>query len=137
MQAFPRKFSWLSEANKALMNVSESGKLKKLEDAYLISEKCVDDESSPNEDESLSPRSFWVLFALTAGTSTVSLVIYILMRIREFKESNPELTNFFKLMLAFIKDQIRQSSNVVVTAKSPTHPSNRTSLWTQFVIDHP
>ncbi|PWA68112.1 Extracellular ligand-binding receptor [Artemisia annua] len=53
--------------NKALMNVTESGKLKELEDTFLISEKCVDNESFPNEDESLSPRSFSVLFELTGG----------------------------------------------------------------------
>ncbi|CAH1425709.1 unnamed protein product [Lactuca virosa] len=80
--AFPREFSWLSEANKALMTASESGKLKKLEDTFLTSEKCVDDdESFPNEYESLSPQSFSTLFVLTGGTSTVCLVVYILKRI--------------------------------------------------------
>ena len=39
------KILWLSDANKALMNVLESGKLKELEDAFLISEKCIDDKS--------------------------------------------------------------------------------------------
>lgn len=83
MQAFPREFSWLSEANKALMTASESGKLKELEDTFLTSGKCVDDdESFPNEYESLSPQSFSTLFVLTGGTSTVCLVVYILKRIR-------------------------------------------------------
>ncbi|XP_023771324.1 glutamate receptor 2.9 [Lactuca sativa] len=81
--AFPREFSWLSEANKALMTASESGKLKELEDTFLTSGKCVDDdESFPNEYESLSPQSFSTLFVLTGGTSTVCLVVYILKRIR-------------------------------------------------------
>ncbi|XP_024980447.1 glutamate receptor 2.6-like [Cynara cardunculus var. scolymus] len=106
--AFPRKFSWLSDANKALMNVSESGMLKELEDAFLISEKCVDDESFPNEDESLSPRSFAILFELTAGASTLVLVMYIIISIRQFHESHPEITNFFQLISAFIADQWHQ-----------------------------
>ncbi|KAI3716235.1 hypothetical protein L6452_23435 [Arctium lappa] len=106
--AFPRKFSWLSDANKALMNVSESGKLKELEDAFLISEKCVDDKSFPNEDESLSPRSFAILFELTAGTSTLALAMYIIISIRQFNESHPEITNFFQVISAFVTDQWHQ-----------------------------
>ncbi|KAI3803508.1 hypothetical protein L1987_31660 [Smallanthus sonchifolius] len=116
--AFPRKYTLLSEVNKALTNVTESGMLKKLEDAYLTSEKCVDGESSPNEDESLSPRSFSILFELTGGTSTVALVVYIIMSFIEFKKSNPEPKNFFKLMSSFIKDQMRRSSSVVANAES-------------------
>ncbi|KAJ9538518.1 hypothetical protein OSB04_031251 [Centaurea solstitialis] len=108
IQAFPRKFSWLSDANKALMNVSESGKLKELEDAFLVSEKCLDDKSFPNEDESLSPRSFWILFELTFGASTLALAMYIIISIRQFNESHPEITNFFQLISAFITDQWHQ-----------------------------
>ncbi|KAL8189245.1 hypothetical protein R6Q57_028811 [Mikania cordata] len=127
--AFPRKFSWLSEANKALMNVSESGKLKELEDTYIISEKCVDNESFPNENESLSHRSFSILLELTAGTSTLAFAIYIFISFREFKESNPELNSVFKLIPAFINDQMRRSSGVVVPVESPTHPSNVSDSW--------
>lgn len=123
VQAFPKGFSWLSDANKALMNVSESGKLKELEDTFLTSEKCVDDESFPNGDESLSPLSFSILFVLTGGTSTVALVVYVVMSIRQFKESNPGVTNIFELIYVFMKDQWyqwRHSSRVVADAESPT-----------------
>nr|KAJ0203647.1 hypothetical protein LSAT_V11C500274800 [Lactuca sativa] len=121
--AFPKGFSWLSDANKALMNVSESGKLKELEDTFLTSEKCVDDESFRNGDESLSPLSFSILFVLTGGTSTVALVVYVVMSIRQFKESNPGVTNIFELIYVFMKDQWyqwRHSSRVVADAESPT-----------------
>ncbi|KAJ0530625.1 putative periplasmic binding protein-like I [Helianthus annuus] len=121
--AFPRRYSWLSEANKALMKISEHGKLKELEDAYLVSEKCVDDESSPNEDDSLSPHSFSILFVLTAGTSTAALVIYIITSFTKYKKSNPEHANLFE----FIRDHMRRSSSVVVHADSPTHPSSDVS----------
>ncbi|GJT64997.1 hypothetical protein Tco_1016477 [Tanacetum coccineum] len=124
LQAFPKKYSWLSEANKALMNVTESGKLKELEDTFLISEKCVDNEFFPNEDESLSPRSFSVLFEGGGGAFTFALVMYIIMSFREFKQSNPELTNSFKLISAFMKDQRRQMrrlSSVVASSESPAH----------------
>ncbi|XP_076882529.1 glutamate receptor 2.2-like [Bidens hawaiensis] len=112
--AFYKGFRQLSEANKALMDVSESGTLKALEVKHLISEECVDEESSPDEAGRLNLRSFWVLFVLTGGTSTVALVIYIVISINEFKKSKLEDTN---LISAFIKDcrrLIRRSSSIVL-----------------------
>ncbi|GKC19517.1 extracellular ligand-binding receptor [Tanacetum coccineum] len=122
--AFPRNFSYMSEANKAIMNITESGKLKEFEDEYLISEKCIDNKSFPNEDESLSPHSFSVLFEISGGTSTVAFILYIIISFRQFKKSNPELTGLFKLISAFMKEQrrqMRQASNVVAHAESPAH----------------
>lgn len=106
------------------MKVAESRKLKELEDTFLNSEKCVDEESSPDKDTSLSPRSFWVLFELTGGTSTVALVIYIIINIREFKKSTQERTSFIKIISAFIKywqRRMRRSSRIVVSVESGRH----------------
>ncbi|KAM0017291.1 putative periplasmic binding protein-like I [Helianthus debilis subsp. tardiflorus] len=119
--AFRKDFPRLSDANKALLDVSENGSLKKLKDKHLISEKCVDEESSPNEKGRLNLHSFWVLFVLTVGTSTVALVIYIVMSIKEFKKSNHEDTNLVKLISAFIKDwqlRVRRSSSIVASVES-------------------
>ncbi|KVH93101.1 Extracellular solute-binding protein, family 3 [Cynara cardunculus var. scolymus] len=71
---------WL--AFTTLFTFRESGKLKELKDAFLISEKCVDNKSFPNEDESLSPRNFSILFESTVGASTLALAIYIIIGIR-------------------------------------------------------
>lgn len=110
------------------MNISESGDLKKLEDKYLISEKCVDEDSSPNEDDSLSPRSFWVVFLLTGGTSTTALAIYIIVIIiNKFKKPDEEHTGFFDLLSAFIKDwqlRMRRSSSIAVNVESVRHTRN-------------
>ncbi|KAI3803510.1 hypothetical protein L1987_31663 [Smallanthus sonchifolius] len=125
--AFPKGFERLSVANKALMNVSESRKLKELEDKHLISEECVDEESSPDENGRLNVHSFWVLFVLTGGTSTVAIVIYIILRIKEFKKSNQEHTNVFGLISAFVKDwkrRMRRSSSIVASVESARHTRN-------------
>ncbi|XP_024979119.1 glutamate receptor 2.8-like [Cynara cardunculus var. scolymus] len=129
--AFPRDFPRLSDANKALMHVAESGKLKELEDAHLISEKCVDEESSPDEESRLSFRSFSALFMITGGTSTIALAIYIMISIREFKKSTQEHTSFIKLISAFIKDwqhHMRRSSSIVVNVESGRHTRNADQL---------
>ena len=109
------------------MNVSESGKLKDLEDKYLISEKCVDEESSPDKDESLSIHSFWVLFVLTGGTSTVAFAFYVIISIREFRRSNQDQIHLLKLISSFMKDwkrHMRRSSSIVVNVESARHTRN-------------
>ncbi|KAI7754654.1 hypothetical protein M8C21_030933 [Ambrosia artemisiifolia] len=118
--AFHKGFERLSEANAALMNVSESGKLKELEDKHLISEECVDEESSPDENGRLNLHSFWVLFVLTGGTSTVALVIYIVINIKEFKTSDEEDIAFFK----HLRRQMRRSSSTVASVESARHTRN-------------
>ncbi|KAL8235413.1 hypothetical protein R6Q59_021513 [Mikania micrantha] len=106
--AFSKGFPQLSNANEALMDVAESGTLKQLEEQYLISEECVDEESSPDENGKLNLQSFWVLFLLTGGTSTIALIFYI---------SSP----------AFLKDwkhAMRRSSSLVASVESATHNRN-------------
>ncbi|KAL9998082.1 putative solute-binding protein family 3/ domain of MltF [Helianthus debilis subsp. tardiflorus] len=113
--AFARGSQKLADANKALMNVSESGTLKELEDRYINSEKCLDEESWPDENESLNLHSFSVLFVLTGGTSTVALAIYIIISITDFKKSVQEPTSLFQLISAFIKGWhhgMRKSSSI-------------------------
>ncbi|XP_024979232.1 glutamate receptor 2.8-like [Cynara cardunculus var. scolymus] len=123
--AFRKGFN-LSDANAALMEMTESRKLKELEDTFLISEKCVDEESSLDKDTRLSPRSFWVLFELTGGTSTVALAIYIIINIREFKKSTEEHTSFIKIISAFIKywQQLTRRSSKVVNVESDRYMRN-------------
>ncbi|PWA69700.1 ionotropic glutamate receptor, metazoa, Periplasmic binding protein-like I [Artemisia annua] len=124
--AFVRGYDRLSEANRALLNVSENGTLKKLEDTYLKSEKCVDEESSPDKDERLNIHSFWVLFILTGGTSTVAFAFYVIISIREFRRSNQDQIHLLKL-ISFMKDwkrHMRRSSSIVVNVESARHTRN-------------
>ncbi|RVW42972.1 Glutamate receptor 2.7 [Vitis vinifera] len=71
---FPRGSPLLHDVSEALLNVSESGKLRELENSMLSSEKCEDAETEDDETSRLSPSSFWVLFIITGGTSTFSLL---------------------------------------------------------------
>ncbi|KAF2287349.1 hypothetical protein GH714_039701 [Hevea brasiliensis] len=79
--AFAKGSPLLHEVTEALVKVTESGELQELEKAMIGSQKCVvnQEESSELEDEtfSLSPSSFWMLFIITGGTSTLALLIYV------------------------------------------------------------
>ncbi|KAK1416725.1 hypothetical protein QVD17_25841 [Tagetes erecta] len=116
--AFHKEFERFSDANKELMNISESGKLKQIVDKYLVFEECVDEDTSPDENGRLNLHSFWVLFVLTGGTSTIALVIYV---IKEVKKSNPQHTSLSGLISAFIKDwkhRVRRTSSIVASVES-------------------
>ncbi|XP_058002408.1 glutamate receptor 2.8-like [Hevea brasiliensis] len=107
---FPRGSPLVHDVTKALLNVSEHGKLQELEKAMLASEKCVDVKSE-DEISSLSPSSFWVLFILTGGTSTVALVSYLIQRRKMI----------WRLILAIMigkKQLSRRNSNVESPANS-------------------
>lgn len=62
----------VSDIDEALTKVFEEGVLKELEDALTASEKCDDN----SEILSISPSSFYVLFAWSVATSTSALAFY-------------------------------------------------------------
>lgn len=68
----------VSDIDEALIKVFEGGVLKELEDTLTASEKCVDTETDDNSSEilSISPSSFYVLFAWSVATSTAALAFY-------------------------------------------------------------
>ncbi|KAK1405102.1 Glutamate receptor [Heracleum sosnowskyi] len=80
--AFPKGSPMVNDVNKALLGVFESGKLRELEDKMIGSERCVEVDSSNDDEISLSLDSFWILFVLTGGTTTCALAIYALNQLR-------------------------------------------------------
>ncbi|KAL2326769.1 hypothetical protein Fmac_020196 [Flemingia macrophylla] len=74
---FPRGSPLLPSVNQALLNITENGTLRELENIMLAAEECEDKIDQDRETTSISPASFSVLFTLTGGTSTITLIIYI------------------------------------------------------------
>ncbi|KAF8391283.1 hypothetical protein HHK36_023585 [Tetracentron sinense] len=74
--AFSKGSSMVPDISEAILKVSESGRLQELETKLINSSKCSN--ASSNDDQgSLSPHSFWVLFIVTGGISTVALVLFV------------------------------------------------------------
>ncbi|OMO89278.1 Ionotropic glutamate receptor [Corchorus capsularis] len=73
---FPKGSPLLPLVTEALLNVSESGKLRELEQSMLASQNCTQVDLE-DDISSLSPSSFWALFLLTGSMSTVALLIYV------------------------------------------------------------
>ncbi|KAL8242633.1 hypothetical protein R6Q59_012935 [Mikania micrantha] len=80
----PKGSPLVSDFTKALLNVSESGTLRDIEKKMLGSEQCVDQDTIPDEYGSLGLSSFWSLFILTGGTSTIALATYVIISLRKY-----------------------------------------------------
>ncbi|KAL8110931.1 glutamate receptor 2.8-like [Apium graveolens] len=122
--AFKKNFSMLPDVNKAIMNITESGKLLELENEYINSEECLDADSAPNDDGSIGLNSFSVLFSISGGISTIALAIYVF---NYFLCPKPEDTNPVKANI--IKQWLhlgRQLSARVVNVELPRNPPNTT-----------
>ncbi|XP_075488672.1 glutamate receptor 2.8-like isoform X2 [Primulina tabacum] len=120
-QAFPKGSMLLPDMNEALLNAFETGVLKDLEDSLLASEKCVETKSD-NETASLSPQSFFVLFILTAGTSTLALAVYYFHTETKVEDSMAGHEGIWMLMLMVMKkwrERMRKFSRKVRDVECP------------------
>ncbi|KAF8411018.1 hypothetical protein HHK36_003557 [Tetracentron sinense] len=102
---FPKGSPLAAFFSEAILNISESGKLKDLEKEWFSSSpKCSDKTKT----ESLSLHNFWGLFLITGGTSTIVFLLFLVNLLRNYKKKNPfssdenlwsrivKLTKYFK-----------------------------------------
>ncbi|KAL0545808.1 hypothetical protein IC582_015701 [Cucumis melo] len=97
--AFPRGSLLLPYVNQALLKVSETGKYRELEGSMIASEKCEDGEGKDGS-PSLSPNSFFLLFVLSAGVSTIALTLYVY---NATHNSNLQQNTIWRLMIAVMR----------------------------------
>ncbi|CAL5390752.1 unnamed protein product [Camellia sinensis] len=97
---FPKGSPMLADINEALLKVAESGKLRELENSMTGTELCLDMESD-HGNPSFSLNSFWILFILTGGTSTVALVFYVILGKWKFNHML-QLKMIWRLILAML-----------------------------------
>ncbi|XP_058001494.1 glutamate receptor 2.8 isoform X2 [Hevea brasiliensis] len=121
--AFPRGSPLLASMNEALLKVSESGKLLELENSMVPSNQCRDrDIDLDDENPSLGPSCFRILFILTGATSTLALVSYVLLKANSMLKHK----SIWRLMLAVMKHWrfqkkhfTRRVSNAEIHGNSP------------------
>ncbi|KAL5803001.1 hypothetical protein ACOSQ4_031306 [Xanthoceras sorbifolium] len=108
---FPRGSELIPDINKSLLNLSETGNLRNLENQMLEREKCEEEDSDDQETSSISFTSYWVLFLVTGATSTVALMVYVVHCCQKLEDSFSETT--WKLMFSVIKHRVsRKVSDV-------------------------
>ncbi|PIA57963.1 hypothetical protein AQUCO_00500117v1, partial [Aquilegia coerulea] len=81
---FPKGSPMARDFSKAFLKLSEDGTLTSLDNAWFKpSDECSNFDST-TENQSLSLTNFWSLFLITALTSTIMLIVYI---VRLWKKS--------------------------------------------------
>ncbi|XP_050208563.1 glutamate receptor 2.5-like isoform X2 [Mercurialis annua] len=78
---FPRNSPYLPDISEAILRVAESGRLKDLESSMTSNYKCA--ASKSDNHDSLGVSSYWGIFAITGGTSTLAVLLFVIGRIRE------------------------------------------------------
>ncbi|EOY13166.1 Glutamate receptor 2.7, putative [Theobroma cacao] len=127
--AFPKGSPLLHSVTEALLNLSETGKLRELENSMIAAQNCT--EVGISEDiNSLSLDSFWALFSLTGCISTLALIVYV----SHCKwESNHSIFANWILMLSVIRSWANTQTNKLFSKnvrKVPETSANTLQLWT-------
>ncbi|KAI0528778.1 hypothetical protein KFK09_001321 [Dendrobium nobile] len=81
--AFPRDSPLAVDMSTAILRLSENGDLQRIHDKWLMRSSCSS-ENTEIESNRLQLRSFWGLFAICGVTCFLSLLIYLIMIIRQF-----------------------------------------------------
>ncbi|XP_059661465.1 glutamate receptor 2.9-like [Cornus florida] len=132
--AFPKGSLMLPDIDAALLNVSESGVLRHLEERLAAEEKCVEVESD-NKTASLSPNSFWVLFVFTGGISTIALIIYGVRgtwSTGHFMLKQKSIWMFIVVTMEKWRLQQNRFFRKVSDVESPKNLPNASNTWVQM-----
>ncbi|KAH7838473.1 hypothetical protein Vadar_026939 [Vaccinium darrowii] len=67
-----------AKVSKTILKISEDGTLKRLEEEWLTPNKeCLDSQTTTENIDSLSLRSFWGLFLFSVATSSMSFLLFL------------------------------------------------------------
>lgn len=101
-QAFPKGSPLVADVSRAVIELTENGKILEMEQNWLSEATCARQENSMNS-IAISLQSFKGLFAITGGVTSVCLLIFIasyLYRHRDFHRriSNSRITIWSKVV---------------------------------------
>ncbi|KAL5853036.1 hypothetical protein ACOSQ3_008154 [Xanthoceras sorbifolium] len=142
--AFPLHSPLVPAVSRAILNVTESDKMKKIEDAYFKRHASCPDQSTLASSDSLGLNSFWGLFLIAGITAILALIIFMAMFVYEhwqvLKKSDPRTslwTRIRVLLRIFISRDLsahtfKDKSRNGVTEPSPlTHYPASPSSYSQ------
>ncbi|MFS7980399.1 hypothetical protein Hanom_Chr10g00939031 [Helianthus anomalus] len=85
----------------------------------LGSEHCVDQEAIQDEYERLGLGSFWSLFLLAGGTSTVALAIYVIQNLCQLERSLITIISDARKFFVHRRKRLSRKVSDVESAESP------------------
>ncbi|KAJ8638857.1 hypothetical protein MRB53_015551 [Persea americana] len=80
-QAFSKGSPLVEKVSDEILRLRESGELHELEDHWLVPSSRSSSSDTRGQDRTrLSPDSFWGLFLITFGTSTLAFLLFLVSR---------------------------------------------------------
>lgn len=76
-QAFPRGSPMAGDVSRAILNVTEGDRIKKIENAWFVSDTVCPDSNALASSVSLGLNSFWGLFLIAGVASLLALAIFV------------------------------------------------------------
>ncbi|KAJ8761417.1 hypothetical protein K2173_001548 [Erythroxylum novogranatense] len=74
-----------TDFSKAILKLSENGELKKLEDRWFATSPECSNTKTKEQLESLSLHSFWGLYVISGGTSTICFLLFMFRLVKKYR----------------------------------------------------
>ncbi|PNT39670.2 hypothetical protein POPTR_004G052500v4 [Populus trichocarpa] len=80
-----------ADVSKAILNLSEDGELKNLEEKWFAqSRQCFSNATDNDKTESLSLQSFWGIYIITGATSTICFLLFLFHLLKNYHKQEVE-----------------------------------------------
>jgi len=107
-----------TDISKAILEVTQSGKMTQLENDMLSSNNCSGSADHQNDIPELGPEPFYNLFCISGGISTVALLITIVRLMRKC-QLNMQFIIFLTRIYVRFQSPCRRSTSVTPKEKYP------------------
>ncbi|KAL9442814.1 hypothetical protein AB3S75_016222 [Citrus x aurantiifolia] len=102
--AFPLHSPLVNDVSKAILNVTEGDKMKKIEEAWFKKDSSCPDASTTVSSRSLGLNSFWGLFLIAGIAAILALIIFLAVFVHQhrnvLKDSESSLLSRIRIFLS-------------------------------------
>ncbi|GAV87911.1 Lig_chan domain-containing protein/SBP_bac_3 domain-containing protein [Cephalotus follicularis] len=146
--AFPKGSPFKADFSRAILNLSENGDLKKLEEKWLAPLRECSTNVTDSGVESLSLHSFWGIYLMCGATSAICVLLYLIhllrtfLRLQQVHEASmtPSQKSVWKktvrLARYFYYDEFEIPGRCPTIAQAPVIDEWGSSKWEYVSPDH-
>ena len=90
LQVFQKGSPIAADFSKAILKISENGVLKSLEERWFAPSPECSANATNDKTESLTLSSFWGLYLISGGTSTICFIIFLVGLLRNYRHDRQD-----------------------------------------------
>ncbi|WJX76420.1 hypothetical protein P8452_59840 [Trifolium repens] len=134
--AFPKGSPLVANISRAILNVTQGGKMRTIEDAWFKEPSCLVSNSEVSSNNNLGLESFWGLFLIAGIASLLALLIFVVTFLYQHKHillNNDPSTSIWQLVCILVRifDQkdldchiFKESENKIESSNTHHHDDN-------------